>query len=241
MKARIRTNITRQDIVRFFTNSTSPAALLAVWQDPSPPARHVSTKGESAAMYRNLLNIRMHRVPGQCCFPCGFTERGVNHREATMADWRHALIHDPAFRSSKVPCVSDPDTGFHGPVLCLGSDDHILIKELTEGRDVLNHCGWYCDAEDQRSDDTIEAVAVELEDFPGIIFEAARDNGGGSVAVYLAEFRVIGYSECKDDWDTDNVKTEVIREVIRSADSTAQALAEDEQEYRLKDREEQEA
>ncbi len=144
-----------QHRIQSLTNSTTPAALLAAWQ--AIPIR------------RRLEALREHAAPGYPCRPGNvpFPAEG-----ATLADWRRALIYDPAFMPADVP-------QFHG------TEWHSLSLESPE---VLGHwkgeTGHYVD---DNYSDTTEARAVRLARFPDCVFPAITDPWNDWVTVDLSD------------------------------------------------------
>jgi len=208
------------DIVRSLQNSTTPAAKLAIWQLSSPS--------------KNLEKLRTYMAPGYPCRPCNFPAN------PTLADWRKALIHDPAFCSSVVPNVTtgEEESDNRGPRLYFAHEEDWRIRHYTLGRCVLDHQGWFIDGQCY---ETIEACAVELKKFPGLIFEAVRESMGGSVTVFLTDSWPVDYSGCENSHDAFQAHADTVRDCIRGADNTAQSMAEDEREYHERQKREAEA
>lgn len=111
-----------------------------------------------------------------------------------------------------------------------------LVTNYWQGRTFLSHQGWYT-SEDCH--ETLEAYAVQLAAFPGLIFEAMHDSSGGSTRVILnwnhaPNFNAHGrYPE--------DAREEAAREAIRSADSTTRRQAEEERDFLEKEDRKQEA
>lgn len=195
------------DPARYFRNTLSPAARLARWQ--------------RLPLADRLAALRKHEAPGYPCRPCN------SPATMTRADWRRALIHDPAFTLAPGPELSSPDAA--KPVLWIDNPDRSpLIRNQWQGREFLNHRGWYTD---EHEDETLEACAVELDASPGLIFEAVLDSCSGSLRVMLDEFQTVDFSECENYRDADQARADAARDAIRSADSTAEREAEEERDY----------
>jgi len=190
--------------------TTTPAQRLALWQ--AQPIR------------RRLVAIRKHAAPGYPCRPCNAPER------MTLADWRAALIHDPAFCG--LPCVHECRlwTDERGPE----------VLEFWEGREFLKHCGWYT-ADEWLQDWTLETCAVRLERFPDFIFYATRDNSSEGICVHLDERDVIDYDRAGSEYDARAAVEQAARSVIRCYDSTTERAAEEARECFEQDQREQAA
>ena len=106
------------------------------------------------------------------------------------------------------------------------------VRRLWAGRDFLNPRGWYTD---QFQDETLEAYAVQLADFPGLIFEATRDSMSGTVRVYLEDFHAIDYRDSNCDYNAAEMRADTARDAIRSADSTAEREAEKYRDYQAEE------
>lgn len=176
--------------LQHLNNSTTPAALLAAWQ--AIPIR------------RRLETLRKHMAPSYPCRPCNvpFPANG-----ATLADWRRALIHDPAFMLADVP-------QFHG------TEWHSLALDSAE---VLDHwkgdTGYYID---DNYFDTTEARAVRLARFPDCVFPAITDPWNDWVTVDLAN----PYT-----FTTPKEQARGTVNAIRAADTWAEKWAEESREY----------
>ena len=132
------------------------------------------------------------------------------------------------------PELSSPEA--ETPILWIDDIDRSpLVLEYWEGRDFFNHRGWYV-YPDGDPDETLEAYAVRLADFPGLIFEAHRDSCSGSVRVFLADAWPIDYTHADSDGYAEDLRRETAKEAIRAADSTAERAAEDEREYQERER-----
>lgn len=197
------------EILRHFRNRTTHAARLARWQRLPLAAR--------------LAAIREHERPGYPCRPCN------SPATMTRADWRKALIDDPAFSHAKGPELSSPES--ESPYLWTHEDGPEILQAWP-GRDFLSHCGWHTDDEGR---DTLEAYAVQLEAFPGLIFEAIRESVSGGLRVNLNDWQAIDYSDAGSEYDADAAREEAARDAIRSADSTAEHDAEEEREFQAEE------
>lgn len=123
------------------------------------------------------------------------------------------------------------------PLLWLGDLDRSpLVSRSWEGRDFLTHRGWFTD--DDCQDETIEAVAVELVDFPGLIFEGTRESCSGDSMIRLESAWEIDFREASCEWEADDCRKETAKDAIRSADSTAERMAEEERDYQAEQRRE---
>ena len=122
------------------------------------------------------------------------------------------------------------------PLILWTNEDAPQVADSWRGRDFLRHRGYYCDDEER---DTVEAAAVILSDFPGLIFEAVRHSDSDGLRVDLSSAERIDYSDADSDRDADDARDDAARHTIRSADRTAERRAEDEREFRERDRHEQ--
>ena len=145
---------------------------------------------------------------------------------ATLAERRAYLIR--VHHSG--PELSAPDS--KTPILWTEENNPEVFCAYP-GRDFLRHRGWYTD-DDQR--DTLEAYAVILADFPGLIFEAVRESCSGGIRVDLSTASAIDYSEAESDWNASEAREEAAREAVRAADSTAERDAEKEREHQEQER-----
>lgn len=181
-----------QHRIQSLTNSTTPAALLAAWQ--AIPIR------------RRLEALRKHAAPGYPGRPCNapFPAEG-----ATLADWRRALIHDPAFMLADVP-------QFHGTEWHSLNLSSRHVRDWWRGKDVSprSTAGWYVD---QWQNDTTEPYAVKLDRFPDAIFPAISDPWNDWVTVDLA--------------DPYPATDEGMYEAIRAANQWAEKWAKDSREF----------
>ena len=141
---------------------------------------------------------------------------------STLAKRRAYALH----YKSHTPELSAPDSPT--PVLWFDGTSSPDIAHHWAGREVLKNRGWYTD--DDQSD-TFEAYAVQLVDFPGIIFEAIRTSCNDAIRVNLADFHAIDYREADCNYSAALEITVTARAAIRSADSTAEREAEEEREY----------
>jgi hypothetical protein len=114
------------------------------------------------------------------------------------------------------------------PLILWTNEDAPQVLKFWRGRDFLRHRGYYCD---EHEHDTIEAAAVILADFPGLIFEAVRHSDSDGLRVDLNSAEPIDYTEAGSDWNASEARADAAREAIRSADSTARRMAEDEREH----------
>jgi len=128
------------------------------------------------------------------------------------------------------PELSAPDV--ETPILWTNEDSPEILHAYP-GRDFLRHRGWYTD-DDER--ETIEAYAVILTDFPGLIFEAVRESCSGGIRVDLSTAAAIDYSEAESDYNASEAREDAAREAVRAADSTAESDAEEEREYQEQER-----
>ena len=129
------------------------------------------------------------------------------------------------------PELSAPEV--ETPILWFDGTDSPEILNHWKGGDFLTHDGWYTD---EHQDDTFEAYAVQLADFPGLIFEALRMSCNDAIRVDLESFHAIDYSEAESDYNADEARDDTAREAIRAADSTAERDAEEEREYQEQER-----
>jgi len=138
-------------------NSTTPAARLAAWQALPIRAR--------------LAAMRKYAAPS---YPC----RPFFQAAPTMADWRRALIHDPAFTQADIPHVHNNE--WHSLNL---SSAH--VRDWWRGKDLSRHAaGWYVD---DFCHDVTEPYAVRLDRFPDYIFPAISDPWNDCVTVDIAD------------------------------------------------------
>lgn len=208
-------------IIAALTNSATPAARLAAWQ-AIPLARG------------RMVAIRKHAAPGYPCRPCNvpFPATGATH-----ADWRRALIHDPAFTLAPVPSVYVPEKG--EPQLFLASLADPAIAREYDPKDnrrmkrTIGHNGGYTD--DDFQDETIRPVVIELVRFPGVMFAATVESCSDAVTVWLDTWEAVDFTGCQSDYGATDAREECARDVVRQADSIAQRLAEDEREFQRKD------
>lgn len=208
------------DITRALRNSATPAARLASWQ--------------SLPIAKRLAAIKERLAPGNCTYACN-VPMPANPRDATIADWRRALIHDPAFYLAPVPHVWESENGREAHLSLHGLNDSRILREWDckelPARRWLDHTGWYTD---EFSGDTIRPAVVELTRFPGILFAATIDSCAGMVSVDLTTWEAVDFSDCESDYDADSAREETAQNVMRSANSIAENLAEDEREYQRK-------
>lgn len=192
------------DITRALRNATSPQARLARWQSRPLSAR--------------LATLREHAAPGYPCRPCN------SPPVMTRADWKRALMNDPAFTSGG-PELSSLEADH--PLLWV-SENSPEVMDYFAGRDFLDHRGWYAD---QWQDETLETYAVRLARFPRLLFYAVKDSCNGDLRVSLEDWEEIDFSECESDYDTQSAIEDCAKEVIRSNDSITEREAEDSREY----------
>jgi len=200
-------------IVRAFTNSATPAARLAAWQ--------------ALPIGQRLAAIRKHTTPGYPCRPIAFWEI----KSPTRAQWRQALIHDPAFQLAPVPMVHE--TTLHS--LRLDSKE---IANYWHGGTFLRHDGWFVD-EDEQGDEVFMPYAVQLARFPGFIFEVISDPWNDEVVdVDLSTGAEIGYHPASvwSESTAEGYRHAAAGTAIRRADYTAQRRAEREREFQAKSR-----
>jgi len=146
--------------LQFLANSTTPAARLAAWQALPIRAR--------------LAAIRKYAAPGYPCRPANIPFPAA----PTMADWRRALIHDPAFMQADIPHVTEQE--WHSLEL---SSAH--VRDYWRGKDLTRHAaGWYVD---DFCHDVTEPYAVQLDRFPDYIFPAISDPWNDCVTVDIAD------------------------------------------------------
>ena len=206
-------------IVSALRAAATPAARLAAWQ--AVPIR------------KRLEALRAHLAPGGCTYACN-VPMPANPRDAKLADWRRALIHDPAFYLASVPDVYTSADG--GAAWTFESFDSPEVRQAWDCEDHdcrgwLRHTGWYTD---EIECETIRAAVVELVRFPGVLFAATVESCGGMISVDLTTWETVDFSDCGSDYDAEDSRRETARSVMRSADSTAESLAEDEREYQRK-------
>ena len=199
--------------------AATPAARLAAWQ--AVPIR------------KRLEALRARLAPGGCTYACN-VPMPANPRDAKLADWRRALIHDPAFYLASVPDVYTSADG--GAAWTFESFDSREVRRAWDCKDRecrtwLDHTGWYTD---EFQSETIRAAVVELARFPGILFAATVESCGGMISVDLTTWETVDFSDCASDYDAGESRRETARSVMRSADSIAERLAEDEREYQRK-------
>jgi hypothetical protein len=108
------------------------------------------------------------------------------------------------------------------------NEDSPLVSHYWPGRTFLSHRGWYTDEHQQ---DTLEAAAVILADFPGLIFEAVRSSWDDGLRVDLTSAERIDYSDADSSYAADDIRRDAARDTVRRADSVAQRMAEDEREF----------
>jgi len=146
--------------LQYLANSTTPAARLAAWQALPIRAR--------------LAAIRKYAAPGYPCRPTNIPFPAA----PTAADWRRALIHDPAFMQADVPHVTEQE--WHSINL---SSAH--VRDYWRGKDLTRHAaGWYVD---DFCNDVTEPYAVQLDRFPNYIFPAITDPWNDWVTVDIAD------------------------------------------------------
>ena len=206
-------------IVSALRAAATPAARLAAWQ--AVPIR------------KRLEALRARLAPGGCTYACN-VPMPANPRDAKLADWRRALIHDPAFYLASVPDVYTSADG--GAAWTFESFDSREVRRAWDCKDRecrtwLDHTGWYTD---EFQSETIRAAVVELARFPGILFAATVESCGGMISVDLTTWETVDFSDCGSDYDAEDSRRETARSVMRYADSTAESLAEDEREYQRK-------
>ena len=135
-----------------------------------------------------------------------------------------------AMQHNQTPELSAQDSA---PVLWIDDLDRSPeILRHWQGREFLRHSGWYTD---DYQDETLEAYAVQLADFPGLIFEATRDSMSGTVRVYLDYFHAIDYRDSDCDYNAAEMRADTARDAIRSADSTAEREAEKDRDYQAEE------
>ena len=206
-------------IVSALRAAATPAARLAAWQ--AVPIR------------KRLEALRARLAPGGCTYACN-VPMPANPRDAKLADWRRALIHDPAFYLASVPDVYTSADG--GAAWTFESFDSPEVRRAWDCKDRecrtwLDHNGWFTD---EFQSETIRAAVVELVRFPGVLFAATVESCGGTISVDLTTWETVDFSDCGSDYDAEDSRRETARSVMRSADSTAESLAEDEREYQRK-------
>jgi len=146
--------------LQYLANSTTPAARLAAWQALPIRAR--------------LAAIRKYAAPSYPCRPANIPFPAA----PTMADWRRALIHDPAFMQADVPHVTEQE--WHSLNL---SSAH--VRDYWRGKDLTRHAaGWYVD---DFCHDVTEPYAVQLDRFPDYIFPAITDPWNDWATVDIAD------------------------------------------------------
>lgn len=206
------------DIIRGLRNSATLAARLASWQ--------------SIPTAKRLAAIREKMAPGYPCYACN-VPMPANPKDATIADWRRALIHDPAFYLAPVPYVWESENGRDIGLQLESLHDSRILREwdCKDNPRWIGHSGWYTD---EFCDETIRPAVIELARFPGVLFAATIDSCAGMVSVDLTTWEAIDFSECESDYDAESAREETAQSVMRSADSIAENLAEDEREYQRK-------
>ena len=208
-------------IVSALRAAATPAARLAAWQ--AIPIR------------KRLEAIRTRLAPGGCTYACN-VPMPADPKDAKLADWRRALIHDPAFYLTPIPYVYSSEATRGIETLVLDSFDSREVRRAWDCKDRecrtwLDHNGWFTD---EFQSETIRAAVVELVRFPGVLFAATVESCGGMISVDLTTWETVDFSDCASDYDAEESRRETARSVMRSADSIAERLAESEREYQRK-------
>lgn len=181
----------------------------------TPSARLAAWHGHSLSTRRRILAERMAAKYSPA---------------ATLADARRDEL------KSTGPELSAPESD--EPYLWT-SEQSREVMDFWEGRQFLDHRGWYTMDEDLN--DTLETCAVRLEAFPRSIFYAVRDSmGSGDLRVYLDEWEEIDFSDAGCDYSARECVAECARLVIRSNDSSTAKQAEESREFYRKDQAERE-
>jgi hypothetical protein len=182
-----------------------PETILRALRNSNSPAARLAA-WQNDGVTRNLRTLRHLMVSGK-----------------TLRNVRKEMILSDTFE------LSSPDA--ETPTLWLGNTSPAILDSW-QGSQFLDHSGWFTD--DEIQDETIQAYAVRLKMFPGIIFEAVVNSMNGDFQVDLSSFEEIDYSDSDDGYAATACETDCARSVIQSADSTAESLAEDEREYQRK-------
>lgn len=189
--------------------------------DPARYFRNLDTPAARLARWQDFRPLRIHRAAARL-----EELRALPDYAGTTLAARRAYAmtnRDPA------PELSDPDAA--APYLWT-NEGHPAIANFWPGRDFLRHRGWYTD---QHEDETLEACAVILADFPRLIFAAIRCSLSDTVRVLLDDWQEIDFSEAACSYSTREARDEAARDTIRSADSTAEREADDERRYQAEE------
>jgi hypothetical protein len=178
------------------------ARALAAWQ-----ALPLKLRREALASYS---------APGHPCRPASLPAH------PTLADWRRALIQDPAFQLASLPVSYDGGRTLHL------DRDHKELADCHNDTRPRRPFGYYCD---QWQDETYSPRAVELKSCPGHVFPAYLDSGSGQLAVDLSDPCPIVYAGSVDDYDAQEARRGAIAAALRHAHSYAENAAEESREY----------
>lgn len=96
-----------------------------------------------------------------------------------------------------------------------------LVLDYWPGRRFLRRHGWFTD---DYQEETLEAYAVRLVDFPRLVFAAVKNSMSEGLRVHLDDWREI-------DFATDRHATDAARDAIHAADSIAEREAEEAREF----------
>jgi hypothetical protein len=157
--------------------------------------------------------------------------RDAKYSGDTMRERRRALA------SMMGPELSAPDAD---TALYWAADDSALT--LCEEFDPcpFEHTGWYVD------EYRYEMIRPAIAPLPGsvfrkLVFPAASHSDADYRPVYLAEAVEVDFEDCTSAYNANAARREAEIEALRLADRCAELSAEEEREYRIKNRAEMEA
>lgn len=142
----------------------------------------------------------------------------------TLAERRAYAMRN---RGNVTPELSGPES--ETPYLWTG-ETCPLVVDCWPGRRFLRHHGWYTD---DYQEETLEAYAVRLTDFPRLMFAAIRNSMGDGLRVHLDDWQEI-------DFANDHDATDAARDAIQAADSIAEREAEEAREFYRREAKKQE-
>lgn len=159
--------------------------------------------------------ITRYSAPGYPCRPSSLPAH------PTLADWRRALIQDPAFQLADLPVSYDGGKTLHL------DPKH---REILDTHKDPHHrtTGYYCD---QYQDGTYSPRAVELASCPGYVFPAYLDSMSGQLAIDLADPCPIDYTDSTDDYDAQEARRGAIAAALRHAHNYAEDAAEESRDW----------
>ena len=171
-------------------------------------------------------------------------DKGLSTRRRILAE-RMAAKYSPAASLADArrdelkttgPELSAPES--ETPYLWT-SEESREVSDFWQGRNFLDHCGWYTMEED--FSETMETCAVRLDAFPGLVFFTVRDSmGGGDLRVNLDDWHEIDFSDAGCGYSARECLGDAAKGIIRSCDSTTAREAEERREFYRKDQAERE-